>query len=89
MEEIKKEQENPEKMSYEQLEGVAHQLSEQARQLHAKLQEANMENIFKRLDYLFEVVKNSLAFDEKFVEECTKEIVNWLTLPEKENTEEE
>lgn len=47
-----------EKMSYEQLENIAHQLSEQAKQLYAKLQEANMTNIFKRLDYLFKVIEN-------------------------------
>ena len=51
----------PEKMSYEQLENVAHQLSEQSRQLYAKLQEANMANMFKRLDYLFKVVENAHA----------------------------
>ena len=53
-----KETERPEKMSYEQLENVAHQLSEQAKQLYMKLQAANMSNMFKRLDYLFKVVEN-------------------------------
>ena len=48
-----KETERPEKMSYEQLENIAHQLSEQAKQLHMKLQAANMSNVFKRLDYLY------------------------------------
>ena len=32
-----KETERPEKMSYEQLENIAHQLSEQAKQLYMKL----------------------------------------------------
>lgn len=34
--------ENSEKMSYEQLENIAHQLSEQNRQLYTKLQESNL-----------------------------------------------
>ena len=55
-----KETERPEKMSYEQLENIAHQLSEQAKQLYMKLQAANMGNMFKRLDYLFKVVELSL-----------------------------
>ena len=64
----------PEKMSYEQLENVAHQLSEQAKHLYAKLQEANMTNMFKRLDYLFKVVENAHAFSEEFVAKCVAEI---------------
>ena len=35
-----------EKMSYEELENIAHQLSEQSRVLMQKLQEANMSNMF-------------------------------------------
>jgi hypothetical protein len=71
-----------EKMSYEQLENVAHQLSEQSRQLYTKLQEANMTNMFKRLDYLFKVVENNAAFESEFVKKCSNEIVDLLTIPE-------
>ena len=74
----------PEKMSYEQLENIAHQLSEQSRQLYAKLQEANMANIFKRLDYLFKVVENAHAFSEEFVAKCIAEIEDLITVPESE-----
>jgi hypothetical protein len=77
----------PEKMSYEQLENVAHQLSEQSRQLYAKLQEANMANMFKRLDYLFKVVENAHAFSEEFVAKCVAEIEDLMTVPESEETE--
>lgn len=77
----------PEKMSYEQLENVAHQLSEQLRQLYAKLQEANMANMFKRLDYLFKVVENAHAFSEEFVTKCVAEIEDLMTVPESEETE--
>lgn len=73
------------KMSYEQLEDVAHQLSEQVRQLYAKLQESNLENMFKRLDYLFRVVENAHSFSVDFVNKCTSEIESLMTLPDPED----
>jgi hypothetical protein len=78
MEEIKNE-----KLTYEQLEQAAHQLSQQNKQLYGKLQEANMFNIFKRLDYLFKVVENASAFSSDFVVKCVEEIEGTITLPEK------
>ena len=77
-------EERPQKMSYEQLENIAHQLSEQAKQLYARLQEANMANMFKRLDYLFKVVENAHAFNEEFVAKCVTEIEGLMTVPETE-----
>ena len=74
----------PDKMSYEQLENIAHQLSDQAKQLYAKLQEANMVNMFKRLDYLFKVVENAHAFNEEFAAKCVAEIEDLMTVPETE-----
>ena len=92
MQPMAKETERPEKMSYEQLENVAHQLSEQAKQLYMKLQEANMNNIFKRLDYLFKVVENGHMFKQDFLDKCITEIEELMTVPEEEsldiNTEE-
>ena len=84
-----KETERPEKMSYEQLENIAHQLSNQAKQLYAKLQEANMVNMFKRLDYLFKVVENAHAFNEEFVAKCVAEIEDLMTVPETEEETED
>lgn len=87
-----KEVERPEKMSYEQLENVAHQLSEQSRQLYIKLQQANMNNMFKRLDYLFKVIENEHMFNHGFINKCTKEIEELITVPEEveeDNKEEE
>lgn len=82
--------ERPEKLSYEQLENVAHQLSEQAKQLYMKLQAANMSNMFKRLDYLFKVVENGHMFKQDFFEKCIAEIEEIMTVPEEpENSEEE
>lgn len=77
-------QKRPEKLSYEKLENVAHQLSEQNRQLFAKLQELNMTNVFKRLDYLFKVVENGHMFKQDFFEKCIAEIESLMTVPEQE-----
>lgn len=82
--------ERPEKMSYEQLENVAHQLSEQSKQLYMQLQNANMSNMFKRLDYLFKVVEHSHMFKLDFVNKCINEIEDFMTIPEEteDNSEE-
>jgi hypothetical protein len=66
------------------LENVAHQLSEQNRQLFAKLQELNMASIFKRLDYLFKVVENGHMFKQDFLEKCIAEVESLMTVPEQE-----
>lgn len=77
-----KEAEKPQKMSYEQLEQVAHQLSEQARQLYGQLQKSNLTNMFKRLDYLFKIVENGHMFKQDFLEKCINEIEDIMTVPE-------
>lgn len=82
--EMKPQVQRPEKMSYEQLESVAHQLSEQNRQLFAKLQELNIANMFKRLDYLFKVIENGHMFKQDFLEKCIAEIESLITVPEQE-----
>ena len=57
-----------------------------------KLQDANMNNIFKRLDYLFKVVENGHMFKQDFLDKCIAEIEELMTVPEEEsldiNTEE-
>jgi chromosome condensin MukBEF complex kleisin-like MukF subunit len=75
----------PDKMSYEQLENIAHQLSEQTRQLHQRLQEANLANMFQRLNYLFKVIENKDTFPEEFVHNCVTEVVDIMTIPDEEN----
>ena len=86
--EMKSQVQRPEKMSYEQLENVAHQLSEQNRQLFAKLQELNMANMFKRLDYLFKVIENGHMFKQDFLEKCIAEIESLITIPKQEEESE-
>lgn len=68
------------KFSYEELENVANNL-------YARLQQAELSNAFKRLDYLFKVVENSNMFPVEFQEMCVKDIVSFMTIPE-EKTEE-
>ena len=86
--EMKPQVQRPEKMSYEQLENVAHQLSEQNRQLFAKLQELNMANMFKRLDYLFKVIENGHMFKQDLLEKCIAEIESLITIPKQEEESE-
>ena len=77
-----------EKMSYEELENIAHQLSEQSRVLMQKLQEANMSNMFKRLDYLFKIIEFEHMFDDNFIDKCIKEVQDMISIPEEEPNEE-
>ena len=89
--EFKKSEVSKDKLTYEQLENVCHQLSEQSRTLYQQLQEASMENFFKRLDYLFKVVDNAIAFTSRgyqdFISKCVEEIVSSMKIPEPEEEE--
>jgi len=79
-----KEIEEKKKLSYEELENVCHQLSDQSQTLYRKLQEANLSNMFKRLDYLFAVLENKEIFAKDysdFFNGCVKEIVDYMTIP--------
>ena len=70
------------KLTYEELENVCHQLSEQSRRLYQRVQESDLTNMFKRLDYLFAVVENSKHFPDDFTTKCVKEIMDTLTIEE-------
>lgn len=56
-------------------------------QLRRQLYNTDMNNMFKRLDYLFKVVKYNVEFSDKFVDSCITEIEELMTLP-KESEEE-
>ena len=86
-EEVKEEQ--PKKLTYEQLEQVAVQVSNQNKELVQKLQEANLFNAFKRLDYLFNVLQYKDAFNAEFVAKCAAEIEASLTIQKTEEKPEE
>lgn len=85
--------EEKKKLTYEELEQMCHNLGEQSKILYQKLQGANMVNIFKRLDYLFNVINNSDTFKEfvggDFVSKCATEIVNALNTESEEAPSEE
>lgn len=86
MEETNKHEEK--KMSYEDLNNVATQLSAQVRSLYQRLQEANMQNAFQRLNYLFKVLEQANHFQIEFVDKCALEIIDIMTIePPKEETE--
>lgn len=80
--EIKKEETGAEskKFTYEQLTQIASSLSAQVQQLSIKLQESNLFNMFKRLDYCFKVLETpTTLFTPDFVEKCAKEIEEIMT----------
>lgn len=72
----------------EQYKKFVEALKSQNVQLIYQLQGANLNNMFKRLDYLFKVVENAAMFDEAFVDQCIAEIKELMTPPEEEKTEE-
>ncbi len=69
-----------EKISYEQLEQVAIQATQQAKKFYAELQQANYGNVLNRMQMLFEVIHHSDKFDNEFVCQCAEEIKKFLTL---------
>lgn len=73
-----------EKLTYEQLENAANQLLAQNNELRRTLME--LSNAMRRLDYLFKVLDHVALFDVDFVDNCTTEIVQLMTIPEKQDT---
>ena len=77
------------KMSYEQLENIAHQMSEQSRNLHnqnqqlmQRLEEANLTNFFKRLEWLWLVINSNTPYiTEEFKRKCGEELMDNMTPP--------
>lgn len=76
----KKVAERPEKMSYEQLENVAAQLSDQNRKLTQRFE--SVANIYNRLEFLFKVIENFEKFNPEFSKRCATEIETIITIPE-------
>lgn len=77
-----------EKPTYEQLENYAKQLSIQAQRMGTRIQDLEAILDSKRLDYLFKVVENPIAFSEEFVNNCAEEIKMSLTPAEPDTKEE-
>lgn len=77
------------KYTYEELQNISSNLSAQVQQLSAQLQQSNLFNMFKRLDYCFKVIdSNSVLFTPEFMERCAKEIEELMTPPTTEEPKE-
>ena len=81
------EKQEPKKLSYEELENIAKQLSEQNRIMYRQIQELDMQNIYARLGFLFKVVEFANRFNSDFLASCVKEIEELIIIPE--NTKQE
>ena len=71
-------EENKNKLSYEELENVAAQLQQENMQFRQMINQINYNNFFKRLDYLFEVLKLSHMFPQEFTTDCSDEIMQCM-----------
>lgn len=72
----------------EQLEQIVRQLINENNQLKIELKKVNDFTFFKRMDYLFEVVKLSAYFEADFVDKCTSEIQEVLSESKAEENQE-
>lgn len=82
------------KPTYEELEAAVNDLNNKVQayaglngELSRRLMSSDLQNMFKRLDFLFKVVEFENVFDVKFVNDCVDEIQQLLTIP-KDKTEE-
>ena len=92
--EEKKEQNK--KLSYEQLEVAARQLSGQLdnvvkenQQLKTVMQKMQLDNLFAELNFRFKVLEHKDSFNEEFVTRIIKEIELIMTVKEEAEKEEE
>ena len=74
--------------TYEEVVAENNQIKQQAEAMYRQIQQMNMQNIFKRLEFLFKVIENRAAFPEEFKNKCVFEIVNLITIPEEQKQEE-
>lgn len=91
-----KKEEKHEKLSYEQLEGVAKQMSAQLdyfakenQQLKAAVQQLQLSNMYTELNFKFKVLEFANFFKAAFVENVVKNIEDIMTPEESEPKEEE
>ena len=78
------------KLSYEQLNNICSQLYQENQNLNRQLQQLNMANMFKRLDYLFKVLEfEAVIKDPEFLNSCISEIKDAMTIPQEEEDRKE
>lgn len=83
---------NPERLSYDKLKGMYEDLRIEKNKYEAiskqlMLRLNTVDNMFKRLDYLFKVVENGDKFSIDFLNRCSEEIEALLTVPDNEEEE--
>ena len=90
-----KENATPGKLTYEQLNQVCSELSEQNQKMRSYIQTLRTQmgqivnnNALQRLGFLFEVLKYKDQFNSDFVISCVDEIKTALTIPENKDEEE-
>lgn len=71
-------EEKKKKLSYEELESLTKQLTEQNDILMNQNNQVNMVTFFKRLDYLFRMLEYSKLFKEEITNKVCEEINNLL-----------
>lgn len=95
MEENKTKNNESKKLTYEQLNQAAQQISQQAealfkenQQLKEALNRISIQNGYTELGFKFKVVENSTMFPKEFVERTITDIVNTMTVTDEEPNEE-
>lgn len=79
------EMKSEQKLTYEQLNDACAQLYQQNQALARKLEQVNLTNMFKRLDYLFMVLQYAPVInDEKFINNCVAEIKESITIKDED-----
>ena len=73
---------NEQKLQYEN-----NQLKSMLNNMRQQMEQMNMVNVFKRLDFLFKVIQYKDAFSSDFVIACIEEIEERMTLVENNNEE--
>lgn len=76
-------------LNEEELKNALHQVSEQSRQLYLQnqqlaksLEEANLSNFFKRLEWLWRIITTpGLPFDNEFIKKCAAEFESLMAEP--------
>ena len=77
------------KFTYEELQRISSNLSSEVGGVRGEGQQANLFNMFKRLDYCFKVLEcPTTLFTPEFVERCAKEIETLMAAPSEESVKE-
>ena len=75
-----KQENNTEKLSYEDLRNVCAQLESKCRELAKQNFKLQQSQFLVRLDFLFKVVEKKDSFDSVFVRDCIAEIKDTMTI---------